>query len=109
MLNACAGSPRYPCHANPIAKYTRAATAITHNELSIECAALRERPNPALMRAIPAPAQGTRTMRTKQTPAAVSDKAGAGIELTCHPHDELGGNERRGSDPIIARRSRPGR
>ena len=109
ILNACAGRPRYPCQANPIAKYTRAATAITHNELSIECAALRERPNPALMRAIPASAQGTRRMRTKQRPAAVSDRTGAGIDVTLHPHAGLGGNERRGSAPITARRCRPAR
>ena len=39
-------------------KYTHAATDITHNAAIMECAALRERPSPALINANPPPAKG---------------------------------------------------
>ena len=35
-VNRCAGHPMNPCQANPQMTYTRAATAMTHSEASIE-------------------------------------------------------------------------
>src|SRR5579871_1070192 len=55
-----AGPPANPCQANPKIKYAMAATAVTHRDDIITCAALRERPKPLLISASPAMAKGIR-------------------------------------------------
>src|SRR5262252_7724751 len=55
--------------------YTMAATAKTHSEASMTCAALRGRARPVLTSAKPAPASGTSRIRTTQSVAEVSERA----------------------------------
>src|SRR5579863_6828887 len=57
----------------------QAATAITHKAAIIECAALRERPNPALIKARPAPASGASRRKKIQEAVWISDS------VTPHP------------------------
>src|SRR5947207_4026546 len=62
-----------------------AAIAIAISEVIMECAELRERPNPVLMRDNPAPASGTSRIKRKHSAVDISESAGivSGITL-CH-------------------------
>src|SRR5579864_2048693 len=60
-------------------KYAAAATASTHREDIIACAALRDRPSPVLINASPAPASGTSSMHRAQMAAAKSESAAGGF------------------------------
>src|SRR5579859_3357766 len=82
IMKTCADRPINPCQANPQKKYTMAATANTHNAAIIECAALRERPNPVLISASPAPANGTRRIEKMQRSAVASGREGTGMGLS---------------------------
>jgi hypothetical protein len=61
-----------------MAKKTKVATAMTQSALSIEWAALRERPRPALISASPEAASGTSRMKKRHRADAVSLSVGAG-------------------------------
>src|SRR5579872_1321677 len=75
------GKSEYPCQAKPQTTKMPAATANTHSELSITCAALCERPRPVLMRARPAAAKGVRRTRTVHRIKADSLIAVVGIPV----------------------------
>ncbi len=91
MMNSYAGPPGYPSNANPTTKNTTAARANTHKELNIMCAALRDRPSPALMMANPAAANGTSRMNRRHSPAATSVRTCAGAGVT--PFHRAGSDE----------------
>src|SRR5437763_6450162 len=74
----CTGRPIAPCQEKPSATYTRALTPTTHSDASITCAALRQRPSPEFTSAKPAPAKGTRRIRTKQIITSLGEKEEVG-------------------------------
>src|SRR5438552_8522843 len=85
-VKICVGCPVHPCAAKPQTKYTIAATDRVHNDAIMVCAALRERPNPALMSASPPAVRGTSKIQTRQITDAPSDSAGTGRFVTpFHP------------------------
>ena len=64
-----------------------AATEKIQSEASREWAALRARPRPELMSAMPAIARGARRMQMRTT-AVSAVKIGAGTDVTLFPHGE---------------------
>src|ERR1035437_7871267 len=72
--NPFSGRPAAPCQAKPTITYTNAATAVTQSAPTKPSAALRDLPNPELISAKPAPANGTSRMRSKQNTADTSER-----------------------------------
>src|SRR5438105_13235942 len=82
-----------------------AATPSTQSDAIMECAALCERPKPALISESPAAARGTRRIKKMQRATPVSESAGTpGVMYLL---EEGRGNERPARAPAIQRRRRP--
>src|SRR6266853_5123361 len=105
IVNSYAGPPGYPCHANPTTKNITAARANTHKQLIIICAALRDRPSPALMSANPAAAKGTRRVNRRHSAAAKSGRTSTGADVTLYPRVESDENEWRASNRTTERKN----
>ncbi len=93
--------------ATPHAPKTSTATASTHMEASIACAALRDRVRPVLMSASPAAANGIRKMQKMQKTASLPEKvpgiSGIGSstsrrDVSAGGHDEAQGLNRNPGD-----------